>query len=58
MAPHGSSAVIQVFTDPRLIWKDVIYNMFKSQIIVITVAAKLKTLACDWAPELDVVSRV
>lgn len=39
MAPYSSSAVIQVLTDPRLIWTDVIYSMFKSQIIIITVAA-------------------
>lgn len=39
MAPYSSSAVIQVLTDPRLIWTDIIYSMFKSQIIIITVAA-------------------
>lgn len=44
MAPYSSSCIIQMSQNPKLIWKGVIYILYKAEIF--NVAAKLKVWAC------------
>lgn len=45
------------FQDPKLIWKDAIYTLFKAQ--VFTVATKLKVISCTlWLHKLNSASAI